>query len=201
MGHGDVTGSNVGCREGAQGVPSAHLQEVEHEGGHPAPAVQAVHVGDALGPVGLEHSDDACGEEPVTTRARPIPMHPPRTTARTNEGDEQRQAMEQRVQRLGGSLGLVPEHPVHEESCPERARQHPWGSPTSPGCCGHGDGGGGGGPGASSPVPVGDRFVPFPPRWAPRCRSPSPWRKTMPSTMHSGCTLSCSALCQATPPR
>ena len=73
----DVTGCcGVPSTPGAQGLPSPHLQEVEHEGGHPAPAVQAVHVRDALGPVGLEDGDDACGEEPVTTGAGSSPIHP-----------------------------------------------------------------------------------------------------------------------------
>lgn len=36
---------------GSQGLPTPHLQEVEHEGGHPTPGVQAVHVRDALGAV------------------------------------------------------------------------------------------------------------------------------------------------------
>lgn len=48
----------IGASEGAQPcrqpthispwAASTHLQEVEHKGSHPAPAVQAVHVGDAL---------------------------------------------------------------------------------------------------------------------------------------------------------
>lgn len=48
-----------GDRGGHQGLPTPYLQQVEHEGGHPTPGVQAVHVRDALGPVGLEDSDDA----------------------------------------------------------------------------------------------------------------------------------------------
>lgn len=44
--------------------------------------------------------------------------HP--SPALTHQGDDQCQAMEQRVQRLGGALGFVPEHPVHQESCTER---------------------------------------------------------------------------------
>lgn len=113
-----------------QGLPSPHLQEVEHEGGHPAPAVQAVHVGDALGPVGLEDGHDACREEPVSTRdtsssvsplgTRPAPV--PLVPALTDEGDEQRQAVEQGVQSLGGALGFVPEHPVNQESCQRGGR-------------------------------------------------------------------------------
>lgn len=36
---------------GGQGLPTPYLQEVEHEGGHPTPGVQTVHVRDALSPV------------------------------------------------------------------------------------------------------------------------------------------------------
>lgn len=69
---------------GVPGLPSPHLHKVEHKGGHPAPAVQAVHVGDALGAVGLEDSHDACGEEPVTPPgmdpAPPTPITPSPST-------------------------------------------------------------------------------------------------------------------------
>lgn len=136
-----------------------------------------------------ERSPSAPGLPP----AQPTQLRP----ALTQEGDEQRQAVEQGVQGPGGALGFVPEHPVHQQSCTERGQE----SPRTAQRCWH-----------TFPV----SFVPFipPPSAAPgsggcswdragvppSC-SPSPCRNTMPSTMHRGWALNCRGLCQATPPR
>lgn len=61
---------------------STHLQEVEHKGSHPAPAVQAVHVGDAFGTVRLKDGHEACRKELISTGVgspftAPHPQHPP----------------------------------------------------------------------------------------------------------------------------
>lgn len=197
----------VGMLRGAAGSlppppppPSPHLQKVEHESSHPAPAVEAVHVGDALGPVGLKDGDDACGEEPVTTRAGSGPIRPSRPPpVLTDEGDDQRQAVEQSVQRLGGALGFVPEDPVNQESCRREGKMSILGGPKassrshSSSCC----------PRHSLPSCSSGDFEghSWDKAFILRSCSPSPWRKTMPSTMQRGWTLNWRRLCQATPPR
>lgn len=64
-----------------------------------------------------ERSPSAPGLPP----AQPSQLRP----ALTQEGDEQRQAVEQGVQGPGGALGFVPEHPVHQQSCTERGQESP----------------------------------------------------------------------------